>query len=315
MKIAIVTPSANTRRTGNRHTAARWARWLRELGHRVQVQTEWKGAPADLMLALHARKSHDAIGRFRAAFPEKPLVVALTGTDLYRDIAHDATAQESLRLADRLIVLQELGGEMLAPELRDKVRVVYQSAPGVHPLPQVRRWFRVCVSGHLREEKDPFRCAEAAGLLPAQSRIRIVHIGGALTPAYADEARAWMRREPRYRWLGEVTPGEAARRLAHSRLMVISSRMEGGANVVCEAFAARVPVLASRVPGNVGMLGANYEGYFPVGDTAELARLLWRAESEPPFLKDLTDCCARRAALTRPEAEKAALAALVAELS
>src|SRR5262249_6268440 len=41
-----------------------------------------------------------------------------------------------------------------------------------------------------------------------------------------------------------------------------------------------VPVLASRISGSVGLLGAKYPGYFPVGDTRALAGLLRQAEGE-----------------------------------
>ena len=86
--------------------------------------------------------------------------------------------------------------------------------------------------------------------------------------------------------------------------MVISSIMEGGANVVIEAVTAGVPVLASRISGNIGMLGRDYEGYFPVGDDAALAALLERASREARFLARLRAQCARRATLFSPERER-----------
>ena len=124
-----------------------------------------------------------------------------------------------------------------------------------------------------------------------------------------------MRREPRYRWLGELPHGAAVRRLARARLMVISSRMEGGANVVTEALAAGVPVIASRIPGNVGMLGSAYAGYYPLGDERALARMLSRAESDPAFYARLERQCAARRKLTGRAREKAALRQLLRELS
>src|SRR5882672_1204525 len=102
MKIAITVPPSAAPRSGNRHTAARWRNFLRDLGHRVRIETEWSGADDDLLLALHARKSHSSIRRFRELRPRAPLVVALTGTDLYRDIRKYATARRSLAMATRL---------------------------------------------------------------------------------------------------------------------------------------------------------------------------------------------------------------------
>ena len=273
MKIALITPARPVARSGNRNTALRWARMLRELGHRVRVQMSWDGEPAQLMIALHARRSHDSIARFAQAYPSRPLVLALTGTDLYRDIRFDADAQRSLRLATRMIVLQEMGLAELAPDLRKKTRVIYQSTRPIKRVPQLKSCFEVCISGHLREEKDSFRLAAALRHLPAHSRVRVRHMGAAMSPEMAAAARDWMRREPRYRWVGELPYWLARRRLARSRLMVISSRMEGGANVVTEALAARVPVVASRIPGNIGMIGANYTGYYPLGKDRKSTRL------------------------------------------
>jgi len=314
VKIAIVTPAAAGSRHGNRNTAARWASLLRKLGHRVAIRVSWDGTAADAMIALHARRSYDSLMRFRQACPQRPLVLALTGTDLYRDIRFDASARESMHVADRMIVLQDMGLNALSPMLRRKTRVIYQSVRSVRRPPPLKSCFEVAVSGHLREEKDPFRAAAALQHLPVASRIRVVHMGGAMNEDMAREARQWMARQPAYRWLGELEHGQALRRLARSRLMVISSRMEGGANVVSEALAAGVPVIASRISGNIGMLGGHYAGYYPVADEKGLARLLWRAESDPAFYRRLKRQCAARRYLVSPQLEMGNLKKLLAEL-
>ena len=313
MKIALITPAGARSRSGNRHTATRWAEMLRSLGHSVRVERRWDGWRADAMIALHARRSHDSIASFAARRPEAPLVVVLTGTDLYRDIRSDRDARASLELADRLVVLQEMGRRELAPRLRRKTRVIYQSAGDMAPRVP-RMGFRIAVLGHLREEKDPFRCALALAHLPDLPEIEVVHLGEALSPAFAREARRLMRRDRRYRWLGNVPHAKALEWLAASRLLALSSRMEGGANVVCEAAAARVPVIASRISGNVGMLGRGYPGYYRLGDERGLARLIRRAVVDPAYyarLKRLTDA---RRALFRPAAEREGLRRLLAGL-
>jgi putative glycosyltransferase (TIGR04348 family) len=314
MKIALVTPARPVAHSGNRNTAQRWASLLRELGHRVRVQTAWDRKPADIVIALHARRSHDSIAAFAETYPDRPLVVMLTGTDLYNDIRADARAKSSLKLATRLIVLQSHGLPELAPGLRNKTRLIYQSTRPIKKIPPVKTQFEVCISGHLREVKDPFRLAAALRHLPAQSRIRAVQIGGAMNATMKHAAQRWLRSEPRYCWLGELPHGGALRRLARARVMVISSRMEGGANVVTEALAAGVPVIASRIAGNVGMLGCGYAGYYPVGDERALARLLWRAESDAQFYSRLKRQCAARRYLTRRQREKNALRSLMREL-
>jgi putative glycosyltransferase (TIGR04348 family) len=312
LRIALITPAAPHTRNGNRNTATRWAAFLREAGHRVTIGQQWNSGEADALIALHARRSHDSIARYAERFPDRPLVVVLTGTDLYRDLPGDAQAQRSLAAATRLVVLQDAALDALAPAFRSKTRVIYQSARTIERSPPLQSCFELVVSGHLRIEKDPFRAAAAAAHLPPESRIRITHVGRALTAQMEAEAQAWVAREPRYRWRGELPHSRALRVLARSRAMVISSRMEGGANVVSEALTIGVPVIASDVSGNIGMLGRDYPGYYAVGDERALARVLERTEKDAGFYAALEASCRARAGRVTPERERAALESLVA---
>ncbi|MCA3069603.1 MAG: TIGR04348 family glycosyltransferase [Rhodocyclaceae bacterium] len=324
MQVVLVTPAPPASRAGNRNTAVRWARLLRRLGHRVRVCTEWHpatddpveaGAPADLMLALHARRSHPSIMRFREAYPGRPLVLALTGTDLYRDIIDDPDAQQSLRVADSLVVLQPCAIDELPPALHARTFVVHQSAPAGRRAPPLQRSFEVCVVGHLRDEKDPLLAARALSLLPAIPGrglpLRVTQVGRALDPSLEREARLAMAADRRYRWLGEVTPGRARALIARAGAMVISSRMEGGANVVSEAIAAGTPVIASHIPGNLGLLGSDWPATFPVGDAPALAALLARVAAEPAFVERLRAAIRARAWIADPAQEQAALATAI----
>jgi len=305
MRIALVTPAGPGTRNGNRHTALRWAAFLRAAGHRVSICTEDLSGNADLMLALHARRSHASI----RAFPrEKPLVVALTGTDVYRDIRTSAEARASLELAHRLIVLQPKAAEELAGRLRKEVRVVVQSSATTRRHRPVKGKFRLCLIGHLRAEKDPLRIVAA---LPYVAPIvEVVHLGAALDPTLKP-----LTDDPRYRWLGSVAHATALRWLASSHAMVISSRMEGGANVVCEALRIGVPVLASRIPGNVGLLGPGYRGYFRVEDERALARLITRAATDADFYRSLKAHVRKLRPMVAPQAEARALLAALNGLS
>ena len=310
-RLFIVTPAGAGTRNGNRHTALRWAALLRASGHRVRVALAWSGEPCDALIALHARRSAESIARFAAT--GKPLVVTLTGTDLYKDLPASAEARRSLALAGRVIVLQEAALAELDAPTRRKARVVYQSAdPGLRQAPPAGR-FRVCVIGHLRSEKDPMRAVAALSLLPGERSIEVVQIGGALDPALGAQAEAWMAREPRYRWLGALPHGRALGWLARSHLLVVSSIMEGGANVIAEAARIGTPVLASRVSGNLGMLGRGYPGYYPLGDEAALARLIRRACSERRYYRQLGSALKERRGFFAPAAERRALARVVDE--
>ena len=297
---------------GNWQTARRWAQLLS--GHyRVRLAREWTGqgkddASTDLLLALHARRSADSIAAWANARPGQGLVVALTGTDLYRDITVDATAQRSLVLAQRLIVLQEQGPLALPEPLRAKCWVVFQSSTPRATLPKTTRHLRAVVVGHLRAEKAPQTVWDAARLLAPDEGIQIDHLGNALDPALGEAARQTQADCPHYRWLGGVSHAAARNRIQRAHLLLHPSAMEGGAHVILEAVLSGTPVLASEVAGNVGMLGADYAGYFPPGDAAALVGWLraCRADIATPVgtLARLQAQCAVRAPLFQRDAER-----------
>ncbi len=315
MKICLITPAPTYSRKGNRVTALRWARILRDLGHRVVIAEEYRGERCDLLVALHARRSHASIARFHHEHPELPLILALTGTDLYGDIHTDASAQESLEIADRFILLQPAGIKELSEHLRDKAWVIYQSitAPPGRFVPK-KRVFELCVLGHLRPVKDPFRTAMAARWLPPSSQIQVVHVGGALTDDMKAAAEAEAATNPRYRWLGELPRWRALRILARSRLLVLTSQMEGGANAVSEALACSVPVISSRISGSIGLLGEDYPGYFPVGDTKALTDLLMRVEMDTAFYDILKAWCESLKSIVDPDRERRSWKGLLQDL-
>lgn len=306
-RIFIVTPARPGSRNGNRHTATRWAALLRDAGHKVRVANDWAGEPCELLFALHAKRSHAAVQRYRAAHADGALVVVLTGTDLYRDLPDSAAARRSLALATRLVVLQDDALRMLSKRQRAHAHVVFQSAEPNQRHAPPKTGLRLAVVGHLREEKDPFRAVEALAHLPGLDGIEVVQVGDAMTPAMRREAEAWERREPRYRWTRGVPHPRAMRWIAESHLLVVSSRMEGGANVISEATRIGTPVLASRMSGNLGMLGRDYPGFYRLEDTKALARLILRAAEEREFRRELAQALRRRRALFTPRAEQMAL--------
>jgi len=282
--------------------------------YRPIVQTAWQGEPADALIALHAWRSAESISRFRAEAHGRGMAVVLTGTDLYGDFAERPETSESLDRADRIVVLQDDAQRSLKPEWRAKSDVIFQSAA---PLARQRKpaGRLDCVAvGHLREEKDPRTLFEAVRRLPKEAAIRVRHIGAPLDPALEKAARALARAEPRYRYAGALPHGLARAAIKGAHLLVHPSVVEGGANVIVEAVTAGTPVVASRISGNVGMLGADYPGFFEPRDAGGLAGLLVRALDDPRFLASLARACGRRKPLFQPRAEAAAICGLAARL-
>jgi putative glycosyltransferase (TIGR04348 family) len=313
-RLCLVTPALAAANNGNWHTASRWARML-DGPCEILLTDRWRGEPADVLLALHARRSADSIAAWADAQAGKPIALALTGTDLYRDIHHDAAARRSLALAHRLIVLQERAVDDLPADCRGKAVVCF---PSVQPLPVPAREapppLRLLMVGHLRAEKDPATAWAALRQLGARGGWRLDHLGGALDPALAEQARALQAALPAYRWLGALANAEAREHMGRAHLLVHPSVIEGAATVIVEAVAAGTPVLASRIPGNVGLLGADYPGLFEPGDAAGLATLIESCLDEPAMLPALSEAAARRAPLFEPAREQATLRALVADL-
>lgn len=320
--ILIVSPASARENNGNWQTASRWARAL-DAAHRVEIAGAWPGPASppgrhvgpDLMIALHARRSAASLAAFSEAHPDRPAILVLTGTDLYRDIAQDRAARASLDLASVLVLLQPAGLALLPQSLHAKARVIYQSAPSLRP--HVRRgqarYADICMVGHLRQEKDPLTFIRAAGTV-THPAARLLHIGGALDPALGQAAIEAQAANPRYRWLGALPHAAARQRLKRCRAMAITSTMEGGANVIIEAVTSGVPVLASDINGNRGMLGEDYAGYFAPGDAAALAGLIDRVIGDAAFEAQLARQCAARAALFAPGVEQAAVRDLVDNL-
>lgn len=303
--VALITPALAAANNGNWQTAQRWARMLAG-NYEVRLAQAWDGTSADAMLALHARRSAPSIVQW--ARTGRPLAVTLTGTDLYRDVpAGDAAALQSLALADRLIVLHEGAPDDVPAEHRAKCVVCFQSTAARRALPKTGRHLRALMVGHLRDEKDPRTAFAAMRRVAPRDDIRLDHIGAPLDEALGREAQALMREQPHYRWLGALPHATTLRRIQRAHVLVHPSAMEGGAHVVMEAVRCGTPVLASRISGNLGMLGRDYRGYFEPGDAAGLAALLQRLRDDPAMLQGLRAQCDQRSPLFEPARELATL--------
>ena len=320
-RVLIICPAVASANNGNWQTAWRWSRMLQHQ-YQVTIAQDWHGEPFDAMLALHAKRSAAPIARWAQAYgalADAPgLGVVMTGTDLYRDIQTDAAAQASLVYARRLVVLQERAPDDLPPAHRPKARVIFQSVAPRKPLVKTQRHLRAVMVGHLRDEKSPQTLFAAARLLQRHPYIFLDHIGDALDADLGRQAQACAAECPQYRWLGSLPHAQARRRIQSAHVLVHTSRMEGGAHVLMEAVCSGTPVLASRVAGNIGMLGADYAGYFAHADAQGLADTLLRCRAsqhtDDTFYNQLQAQCAQRAPLFAPANEQAALLQLVREL-
>jgi putative glycosyltransferase (TIGR04348 family) len=330
-QVVIVSPALADANNGNWQTARRWQKFLQtptasHPGYQTRIVTQWPDGPAaapdSAMIALHARRSAASIlawaqsrGDAAALQPVPGLAVVLTGTDLYRDIQTDAQAQRSLQLAQRLVVLQALGMAALPAALQPRAQVIFQSTPARQSLAKSARFIKAVMVGHLRDEKSPQTLFAAARLLTPQEAIHIDHIGAPLDPALAALTQATVAACPGYRWLGALPHEATRRRIQRAHVLVHTSRMEGGAHVVMEAVRSGTPVLASRIDGNVGMLGNDYAGYFDWDHAEQLVTLLRRCHHEPAFYAQLQAQCAARAPLFALETERLAVQRLVTELT
>jgi putative glycosyltransferase (TIGR04348 family) len=342
--IHLITPALAEANNGNWQTAYRWGKFLSKR-HQVQTSKQWQASSqhdhtsvnlrevavrqtsssvsAEMMIALHARRSAPSIAAF--ALTGQPIVLVMTGTDLYRDIHTECDAQRSLELADRLVVLHELGADDLPQRFRSKTRTIFQSARKLIPVDHARhqarkRFFDVILVGHIRAEKDPLTALRAiqmmrAGPIPASSKItRLLHVGSDKDESLGQHFRDVAATLPEVVLKGSQPNAVTRQLIKTSDLLVLPSIMEGGANVLIEAVMAGVPVIASHISGSVGMLGADYQGFFEVGNAQGLATLLARCRDEPNFIEQLRKQCDQRSKLFEPASEERAVNLLVDEL-
>ena len=313
-RVMIVSPALAEANNGNWQTAWRWSRMLHPDFNTV-IAKQWAGEDVDVLLALHARRSAQSVAAWARANGSQGLAVVLTGTDLYRDIEFDASAQRSLELASRLVVLQERAPMVLAAHWRAKTTVLFQSAPPRRALTKTSRHLRALMVGHLRDEKDPLTYVRAARRLAGMRDVYLDHIGDALDDGLGQACAAASAELPHYRWLGGLPHAVTRARIQRAHVLVHASKMEGGAHVILEAVQSGTPVLASRIDGNVGMLGAGYAGYFALGDDVALCALLQRCRHDDDYLTRLREQCQARAHLFEPTRERAQQLQLVMALA
>jgi len=313
-RIEIVTPAPPGTLHGNRITALRWHKFLSILNYQSTVTEEWSGESCDVLIALHGLRSHDSIQRFKKVHPHHPVVLIMTGTDIYRDLKDSKKVVKSMEMADAIVVLQPDAIHSLPKQFHHKVQVIYQSVKSITRKTPPKRHFLASIIGHLRAEKDPFCAAQCLPLLPSDSKIQLVQLGKAMSAVFKQQANTIEKNIVRYRWLGQLSHSRTLQWLSRSHVMIISSIMEGGAHVVSEAIAIGIPVIASDIPGNRGLLGKSYPAYYPVGDKVALSKLLTKAETNPAFYQKLCQAISKRQKITEPELEKRSIQKLIEQI-
>jgi len=313
-RVEIVTPAPPGTLHGNRITALRWHQFLMHLNYQSTVTEQWSGKSCDVLIALHGLRSHDSIKEFKKTHPDRPVVLMMTGTDIYRDLKNSKKVIQSMEMADAIVVLQPEAIDSLPKKFHPKVRVIYQSIKSISRKAPPKRHFLASIIGHLRTEKDPFCAAQSLRLLAPDSKIQLIQLGQAMSPDFKKEAISLEKNIEGYRWLGQLSHAKTMQWLARSHVMIISSIMEGGAHVVSEAIAIGIPVIASDIPGNRGLLGDNYPAYYPVGDQAALSKLLTKAEMNPVFYQKLCKAITGRQKITKLELEQKSIHKLIKSL-
>lgn len=277
---------------GNVTTAMRLARGLHAhgwLAARCDARTDPRDWPAaEAVVALHAVH---AAPRVRAACdPERgapalrgrPYLVLFTGTDLAGE--PPAEAREAVAGAATAVALGEAAALASAaagyPEPRGGTHAIRQ---GVEPLPQ-GAWpdgvpalaadaELILVLAGVRAVKDPARAVRALAPLAAERpRLRLWIAGPEMEPEAGAALRDAIlranagRAEPWTRWLGAVPRARLRPLIERARIVLSTSRAEGGApNALLEAAEAGALVLASGIPahrefpGEAGLFGSDEE--------------------------------------------------------
>ncbi|NWK55679.1 glycosyltransferase [Verrucomicrobiaceae bacterium N1E253] len=297
--VLIHSPFPRQDSQGNTTSALRLQRMLMESGMEVALEDVWySGVEARWMVALNARRSAGAVAEFMDACPRGRVVVVLTGTDINHPEVQDPESDtcRTMKLADRLVVLHEASLAAVPKDFRDKCVVIHPSVQLPHGLqhkPRRGELFEVLMVGNIRREKNLPLAIEACRLLPQDAGI-VVRVYGDAEGDLANRLMEATAGPLPFQWRGKTDHTSLMELMATSDLLLNTSTQEGGANAICEALGMGLPVLASRISGNVGMLGDDYEGLFPSEDAGDLAEMLSRCAENAVFYQRLKlQVCAR----------------------
>ena len=316
MNILILYPDNKNVITGNLCSALQYQKILQGLGYSVDVDFKYTGQRAEVLIAINAAKKNSEIIEFKARNSNAKIVSVLSGTDIYPEPLEKTI--ESMKLSNALVALQP-DGLLKVPEChRGKTFLIYQSVESIinvsSPMEHISE-FRVTLIANIRSVKDPLVAPNACKLLSISSKIKIIHIGYCLERNLGVILSKESESNERYNWIGGLNELDTRETLSQSDVLLITSIDEGAGRVVGEAIELGVPIISTRNSGVLGLLGDNYEGYYPVSDSNLLSKMLMRAESDPNFLQSLYEQCQSKAHLFSPEVEKQSWSQLISKIS
>jgi len=260
---------------------------------------------SDVVVALHAGHCHRALEVWRSLGKPIPLIFIVSGTDLFQPILEENVVSDEFRSAcsdAESIVTLARGLHRYYPEeerdlWRDRTQTILQGAnPIAWQLSEASTQLAVVI-GNLRSIKDPWLPVEALSVLKQRGTasglapLEVQHYGSLLDEADQQRVESAQARLPgpdlRWCWKSEVSRGQIENLMSLAPLLIHPSVHEGGANVVGEFLVSGLPILASRAPGNLGLLGEDWPGLFDVGDAHGLADLLHRWRTSGDFRNSL----------------------------
>jgi glycosyltransferase involved in cell wall biosynthesis len=287
--LLIHSPYADHTGQGNSVTAVRLGKILSGGGYRVTYsEREYSGEEAEVMIALNARKSANAIVRFCELNPSSKLIIILTGTDINHPDSsdEDSAAWASMMLAERLVVLHEASLKQVPKIFREKTCVIHPSVTlpeGLLHAPS-KDGFKIMMAGNMRQEKNPeLAHAAAEKISPA---LEIHHYGECTSTGSENVIEH-----------GIFSHDTMLDAMSSAGVLLNTSFQEGGANAICEAVTMGLPVVASAISGNIGMLGEDYAGLFPSNDLDALVNMLEKTANGLEFYALLKKQLATRAPL------------------
>jgi glycosyltransferase involved in cell wall biosynthesis len=286
--LLIHSPYADHTGQGNSVTAVRLGKILSGSGYHVtHSEQNYSGESAEVMIALNARKSAKAIARFCELNSGSKLIIILTGTDINHpdSLDKDSATWVSMKLADRLVVLHEASLEQVPEIFRGKTSVIYPSVTLPADLQHAPEGdFTIIMTGNMRKEKNPaLAVAAAEKISPA---LEIHHYGECTSTGSENVIEH-----------GIFSHDTMLDAMSSAGVLLNTSFQEGGANAICEAVTMGLPVVASAIPGNIGMLGEDYAGLFPSNDLDALVNMLEKTANDPDFYALLKKQLAARAPL------------------